>query len=144
MNYPVLINGTTYHWSEITTIILTKPVVGITGIKYSDKTEMKNVYGAGGRVIARGYGNEEAEASVTLLLEEVRELIKIAPNRRLSEIPPFDIIVVYTPTPSRFCTDVIKNCQFLDTNIDWKQNDTSKEVELKLITSNIEWGEPPV
>jgi hypothetical protein len=102
---------------------------------------MENVYGAGAHPVARGYGNIEATAKVTLLMSEVTAISASAPGQRLDAIAPFDVIVSYLPnTGLRIIHDKIRNCQFKGNSRAWKQDDTSKAVELELIVSHIEWG----
>jgi hypothetical protein len=56
MNGIPLINGQEYSWGDIQCIIAGVVLVGIKGIEYSDEQEMEEIYGAGNRPVARGYG----------------------------------------------------------------------------------------
>lgn len=140
MEYTPLINGTSHAFSDITIDILGVPVPGVVAINYSEKQEKVDNYGAGNRPVSRGYGKIEAEASITLLSEEVLALQKAAPNHNLMEIPPFDIIVTYLPKNStNITTDILKNCEFKQNARDTKVDDTKIEVQLELICSHIIW-----
>jgi hypothetical protein len=142
-NYTPLINGQSYGWGDIIINILGRDVVGRTAIMYSDDTEKENVYGAGNLPIARGRGATKAEASITLLMEEIIALQDIAPDRNLSNIPAFDVIVKFMPiVPGRIVTDIIRNCEFTGNKRDIKQGDKSIAAEFKLVTSHITWNKP--
>ena len=67
-----------------------------------------------------------------------------APNGRLQDIAPFDITVSYLPESGIITTDKIRNCQFDENKVDWKEGDLNQQVELPLIPSHIEWGQPKV
>lgn len=135
-----LINGLAYSWSQITCNILGRPVAGISKISYSEEQEMEDNYGAGNRPVSRGLGPIQASASITLDMNEVEALQAIAPNGRLQEIPPFDIIVTYVPGgQSRTVKHVIHNVQFKNNAREVEQGAMNIPVELELITSHISW-----
>jgi hypothetical protein len=139
MGKPIF-NGVAHAWANCTVNILGRDVVGIIAFDYSDDTEKDNLYGAGDMPIARGEGRYKAEASITLRMEEVLELQKLASDKRLQSIPFFDVIVQYmTKVPGSITTDIVRNCQFLSNKRSVKEGDKSIEVELKLITSHIDW-----
>lgn len=137
-----LVNGTRHTWASIRMNILGRTVDGVVAIKYSDKTNKTNNYGAGNKPVSRGKGNYEAEASITLYAYEVVAIQRaLGPNKNLADILPFDVPVTYLAegdeTP---VTDVIRNVEFLDNIRDMKQGDTKIEVPLNLICSHIDWG----
>jgi hypothetical protein len=136
----VLINGKTYGWVNTTINVLGRDVTGIMAMSYSEEKEMEDIYGAGNRPIARGEGKIKAEASMTLLSEEVIALQQASGGDILS-IEPFDLIVKYRQG-TKMVTDIVKNCQFLSNKRDLKEGDKSISVELKLITSHIIWSKP--
>jgi hypothetical protein len=136
-----LINGNEYSWADIVCSINGAPVTGITAIEYNDKRAVANVYGAGANPVARGHGNIESTAKVTLLMGEVEAIAAAAPKHKLDNIAPFDIVVSYIPENGlKIVHHKIRNCQFTGNSRAWKQGDTSKEVELELIPSHIDWG----
>lgn len=141
MNIPLtpLINGKSYEWSNIVLNILNTPFVGVTSLKYGEKQDMQNVYGAGSYPVSRGYGKVEPTASITLLMEEVQNIIAIAPLGSLQRIPEFDITVSYVDDSLTVVNHVIKNCRFMNNNIESSTGDTSIGIELELITSHIKW-----
>lgn len=141
MNGIPLINGNLYTWADITVLIGGVPITGIRGIKYSDKQEITNVWGAGRYPVGRGKGRITCEASVKLLVDEVRALASSSSTGRLQDLGVFDVQVSYIPDESgKIVHDVIHDCQFSEVELDWSEGDQSKEVDLPLICSRIEWG----
>jgi hypothetical protein len=141
MNGIPLINGNEYSWGDVALTVNGVPVTGCRAIEYAEKRTVENIYGVGSYPVGRGYGNIEVTAKITLLMSEVVALSDAAPNHRLDDVAPFDIIVSYLPVNGlKIVHDRIRNCQFVGNSRAWKQGDTSKEVELELIASNIQWG----
>jgi hypothetical protein len=134
-----LINGQSYSWSRIEFNILGATVAGITAIKYEDKQEMQNNFGAGNRPVSRGYGKIECEGSVTLEMAEVEALQSVSKTGRLQDIPEFDIIVAYVPESGPKRTHKLRNCRFKENKREIKTGDMTIEVEIPLMLSHIDW-----
>ena len=83
-------------WNSVKVVMLGRQVEGITALSYKDSKEKENIYGAGEFPVGRGEGNYKAEASITLLKEEVNALqLALGAGKRLTDIEPFDIPVMY-------------------------------------------------
>lgn len=136
---PPLINGKSHEWNDVTMNILGAPFITVTAIKYSDKYDIKDNYGAGPHVINYGYGNYSAEASVTIQFDEVETLINAAPLGRIQLIPPFDIIVTMVSPTFTTVKHKLRNCRFMDNTIDTKNGDQKIDVSLNLAISDIVW-----
>lgn len=127
-------------WNSITVNFLNRDCEGITSIKYTDTVAKENVYGAGRMPIGRSSGNYEAEASMTLYKEEVDAIKAALPSgKRLQDIEPFDITVVYENSQGRVVTDRIRNCEFTNDGVEVEQADGTIATEYTLIISHIEW-----
>lgn len=135
-----MINGTLYSWADVVVVIGGVPVTGITAIEYDDKQDIANVYGAGRFPIGRAKGRITTSAKINLLQEEVEAIQRNAPNGRLQDIAPFEIIVSYLPDNGIIVTDKIRNVSFTENARKWKEGQTASEVELPLLPSHIEWG----
>lgn len=135
-----LVNGMLYSWADIVTAISGVPVTGITGIEYADDQEVVNKYGAGRHPVGRAKGRITPTAKIKLYQEEVEALQRQAPNGRLQDIAPFDIIVTYIPDSGIVTVDKIRNCQFKSNSRKWNEGGTGQEVELDLVPSHIEWN----
>ncbi|MCR5697859.1 MAG: hypothetical protein K6G73_12875 [Marinilabiliaceae bacterium] len=141
MNGIPMINGNVYTWADITVLIGGVPITGITGVKYADEQEVENVYGAGRYPVGRAKGKITCTASLKLLIDEVRGLASKSPTGRLQDLGVFDVQVSYLPEESgKIVHDVIHDCQFSKTEVDWSEGDKSKDVDLELVVSRIEWG----
>ena len=135
-----LINGRAYGWADISLNILGREVIGSKAVSYSETQEKQNNFGSGNRPVSRGRGRIEAEASVTLHMEEVIAIQAIAPGRNLAKKRPFDIIVSYIDDSGNAVTDKLRNCEFLGNSREVSEGDMEIEVELELIISHIDWG----
>ena len=101
-------------WNSVKVVMLGRQVEGITALSYKDSKEKDNIYGAGEFPVGRGEGNYKAEASITLLKEEVNALqLALGSGKRLTDIEPFDIPVMYE-YKGLVMKDVIRNVEFTD------------------------------
>lgn len=133
-----LINGITWSYPSITTVILGNPIAGITAINYSDKQEITDNMGAGNFAVNRSFGGVKYEGSIKLMMEEVEALQAAAPNGRLQEIPEFNIIISFEQN-GRVATHTLTNCRFKDNLRDSKTGDMTVEVEIPLAIGQIKW-----
>ncbi|AFL98376.1 hypothetical protein [Ornithobacterium rhinotracheale] len=132
--------GKMQGWNKITINLLGRDVVGISELSYSDTTKKENAYGAGNMPVGRTEGNYEAKASITLYKEEVDAITKSLPSgKRLQDIEPFDIIVLYDKK-GEIRKDRINYCEFTGNSVEVKQNDGSISVKCELIVSHIDWN----
>jgi len=142
-NRPTIINkfGTMQGWNNITVNLLGRNVEGISAIAYDDTMTKENVKGAGGYPIGRSRGGYEATASITLYKEEVAAIqAMLPPGKRLQDIAPFDIVVVYENENGVIDTDIIRACEFTNNKRDVKTGDGTIAVELTLIISQVDWS----
>ena len=129
------INGQMYAWASITFSAFGGVLRTAQSIDYSDEEEMELIYGANKYPVGYGTGNVNYEGSITLLLDEVQELKRLSPTRRLQDLPAFPITVSYAVGSKRF-TDIII-AKFMAYNISTSQNDKSIPVELPLLVLSI-------
>jgi hypothetical protein len=76
-----------------------------------------------------------------MLMEEVNNIVSVAPNGRLYDIPEFDIIVTYTDVNLVPVVHVINNVRFKNNKVTTATGDTSIPVELDLVPSHITWNQ---
>ena len=136
----VLINGTAYSWAQITINIQGTPLYGVTAISYTETQEKTNNYGQGSNPVSRGRGRKEYESSITIRFGEMEALRNSIASRNLVDIPPFDITVAFIPNNADTNLPVVhtlKNAEFTTDGADITEGDTSIEVDLPLIISNI-------
>lgn len=136
---PIRINGHSREWADIQLSIAGGlPMVGITEINYSYTRNIQNIYGAGSEPVSVGYGAKAYDGSITLKMEEVDNLLAIAPNKDLTQIPSFSISVSWLDTENNIKVDVLKNVKFGNYEVKTKAGDTSTDVNIKLIFAGIE------
>jgi len=134
-----LINGKAYEYADITMVLLGVPILGTTAVEYGEEANIENIYGTGRYPINRGYGTVEPTAKVTVLMNEVMNIVSIAPNGRLHDIPEFDIIVSFTDVNLIPVVHKIRNCKFKKNMISAATGDTSIPIELDLVISHVEF-----
>lgn len=134
-----LVNGKSNEWADIVVNILGLPFAGVTKINYDDKQDMKNVYGAGNRPVSRIYGQFNPEASVTLLMEEVENILSIVPTGVIQAIPEFNIIITYTDPSMPTRVHTLRNCRFMSNPRSSERGTGEIECEMQLIISHVEY-----
>lgn len=134
-----LINGKQHEWADITINILGVPFITATSIDYSDEQEMKNVQGAGNRVVGRIYGSFTPQATIKILAKEVESLQAVAVGGVIQNIPEFNIIVTYTDAAMTPVKHTLRNCRFMKNGRTSSRGDGEIEVELPLIISHVEF-----
>lgn len=135
----LLINGTSYSWSQIKLNILGQNPQGFTAIKYNDELEIEDNYGGGQFPVSRGYGNYKAEGSITLHMSDIESLIQSAPDGMLQKIPPFDIVVSFLPEDGVIVNHTLIACSFMNNGRDMQQNSKLFTTELNLKIAKIKW-----
>ncbi|KAB4998369.1 hypothetical protein GAC71_21940 [Bacteroides thetaiotaomicron] len=118
-------------WNSVKVVMLGRQVEGITALSYKDSKEKDNIYGAGEFPVGRGEGNYKAEASITLLKEEVNALQLTLGSGNIPVMYEYKGLVM---------KDVIRNVEFTDNGVDVKQGDKSIATQFTLLPSHIDWN----
>lgn len=134
----VLVNGANYSWNSVTLVLFGIPVKGITKISYKRSQVKENNYGWGPEPISRGYGNKEYEGSLELYIDEWKRIIAASPQRDPTQIPWFDIPVVFGGTRLLPDRDILRACEFLEDPLEANQGDTKLVVTVPLIIGKID------
>jgi hypothetical protein len=135
-----LINGKSYEHADITMIVMGVPIVGLTAIEYGDDADIQNIRATGRFPISRTHGSVESTAKVTILMEDVMNIVAAAPSGRIYDIPEFDVIVSFTDTSLIPVVHKIKNCRFKNNKITSKTGSDAIAIDIDLVCSNIDWG----
>ena len=109
-------------------------------VKYKDAQDVTENYGAGRFPVSRGKGPIKSEANISIDRAEYNALVNAAPNKRLQDIPEFDITVSYVPDASAPVTDVIRNCVFKNGAGGAAEGDSNVVAELELAVSHIDYN----
>lgn len=139
MQAVALINGVNYSWSNASLVLFNVPVVGIEKIELEEKQNKTNNYGSGIYPTSRGYGNVEPSGTITLYYDEVKKIIDAAPNRKLTDIPAFDIPLILSSDKVPYMKIVARGVEFTSNSFKVNQGDTKVTVELPLIIAQIDW-----
>lgn len=132
--------GTLIGWNNITANALGRDIDGITEIEYEDEMEMNNEHGAGNYPVGQSMGNYTAKASMSMYVEETIGLQKsLPPGKRLQEIAPFDISVVYE-YDGVVLKDVLRNCRFKSNGRSTKQGEGKMIHKYELLISHIDYN----
>ena len=132
------VNGKIYSWVDIQFNIGGQNVSGITSISYGSEREKENIYAAGSEPIGVAYGQRKYDpVGISFVIAELNALKKAAPNRRIEDIPPFDLPVIYIDDDGRFTRVVLKNFDFTKETADFKMGDKGLEVKCEGIISGI-------
>lgn len=134
---PPLINGRAYGWADITCSPGGVPMNGITSIEYEDKQEMENIYGAGNRPVARGYGRVTYDGKMTISMEELEARQAVSSTGRIQDIPEFTIVVSYLPDGGKLVTHKLQYCRFKNNGRTVKEGDMKIEHQVDLVIGNI-------
>lgn len=120
-----MINGVNYAWGNLSWVIFGVPLIGITEMEYTRKRVVKNNYGAGDEPTSRGLGNFEYSGSITVYTDEIRAILKNAPNKSILEIPMFSATNIFSGDGVLYNTDKLKNISFTEDPFAAKQGDTA-------------------
>ena len=134
-----LINGKQEEFADITVNILGVPFVTVQSIEYSDTQDMKNVYGAGNRVVGRVYGNYTPSAKIKILSKEVASLQAVAIDGVIQNIPEFNIVVTYIDAAYAPVKHTLRNCRFMNNGRTSSTGDGEIVCEMDLIISHVEF-----
>lgn len=133
--------GVVTGWNSLTVNFLNQDVEGIQKLSYDDTVTLENVRGAGRYPIGRSEANYEATCSLSLLKEEGDAIMNALPaGMRIQDIPPFDIIALYTRKDGSIQKDIIRNVQFTNNGREVNQGDGSIVYEHTMICSHIDWN----
>jgi hypothetical protein len=142
-----MVNGQEYSWQDIQIAFLGRVVLGVTSIKYKEKTAREFIYGTGRKPIAYANGQTDSDGSMTLLQSDFEALVtamKAAyPNRTFTTLPPFDITTMFIPDMDnpKIVKDVIKDVLLTEYEKGGKVGDLNMPVELPFKCSEIKLQE---
>lgn len=131
-------NSEEYSWKDLSINILGRVLNGVTGLKYSEKTDIAPVYGRGQKPIALQSGNMSFEGEITLLQSEAIALQNAAKaaGKRVSQIS-FDIVASYA-IDTTINTDIVKGVKISDFEKALKQGDKNMEIAFKFMALDVQ------
>jgi hypothetical protein len=135
---PPLINGRAYDFASVTVIIGGVPFRGISAINYTEEQEKANNFGTGNSPVSRGRGAVDTSVSIDISMSEIEKIRDSAPEGRLLNLEPFDIIVTHG-NPQRPVSHTIKNCEFTNDGVEGSQGDTDLTKSFELVASHVKY-----
>lgn len=130
-----------YSWSDVSIVALGKKIAGARGVKYTEEQEKEPIYAAGNKPVAMGRGNKKYSAEIKILQSELEAIVKSAGGSP-TDIPPFDVIVAYTPKGSiGIVTDKLVSCEFINIEKGLNQGDKFMEVTMPLVLLDIKYNQ---
>lgn len=136
-----LINGVSFTFADLQLMIFGVPIIGLTGISYMDEQVMQANYSAGSKLpTSVGFGNITFDCSITMTMEAVQAIRKVAPNGRLQNIPFFPVGINFLPDSGLLVRHVLKNCRFKGTSQAPAPDQSQIEVTLPLFVSDIDYN----
>ncbi len=137
MALPVLINGVSYAWTNVTWAWFGLPLVGIKSISYEAVQKKELNYGAGVQPISESVGNYEYKGEIEIYLEEWNKIIQAAPLKDPLQIPRSSMQVIYGGSRVLAKVDTLQAVSFMNDPVMVKQNDTSIIVKIQLSIAGI-------
>lgn len=135
-----LVNGKAYEYADITCVILGVAIIQITSIEYGEDASVTNVYTTGRYPTSRVHGKIEPSAKMTILFDEIQNIMSVAPAGKLFNIPEFDIIVSYTDASLVPVVHTLKNVRFKNNMLKAATGDEAIPIDVDLVISHIDYG----
>lgn len=123
-----------YEWADVTALIGTRIVNGLTAIRYSSKQAKEAIYGKGNEPYAIQKGNKSHDGELTLAMSELLALKAESKTGSVLDLH-IDITVCYG-NPSQgdvMHTAKLLGVEFTDEPKEIKQGDTHSEHKLPFI-----------
>jgi hypothetical protein len=128
-----------YEWSDITVVTGNRDVIGIRGIKYTEKEEVEHLHAKGKYAHSIQGGNNTVEGEITVLQSEYEALVK-AGNGSVLKLRGLNIVCEYgNPTEGVApMVDIVHGIRFSEAGKDWKQGDKFKEITLPFLAIRVQ------
>lgn len=136
---PALIRGKSYENADITVNIGGVILTSVTAINYGEEDSIEGIWATGRKQSSYGVGQIKPSGSITILMEEMQNILSVAPNGRIQDLPFFNITISYTDLSLITVIHRLVNCKFKSNKIDSKTGDTSTPIELPLFIGDIKW-----
>lgn len=135
-------NSKEYGWTNVTVVLLGKPVEGIRGIEYKSKRAKELLFASGKKARGIQMGKKEYEGTITVLQSELIALQKAAKAKGYDDVTDleFDVIVSYISESGVVQTDKIVNASITEAPNSIKEGDLYSEHALPFIACDVEYN----
>lgn len=138
MAQQVLINGKAFSASDISVVVSGITIASINTLNIVETSDKQNNYGFAEQPTSRGRGTTEYTCSVEMDYVDVLKLKNIAPNRRLIDLPMFDVLAVLD-NGDRIARVRARNGEFLEDGIEVAGGDTQVSREYPVIIAGVDY-----
>lgn len=140
-NIPVLVNGVSKTHADITMVVDTQPIIGLTSINYADPQEITPNFSNANKMTSVGFGAVNPAASISFNLEAAEQIQAIAASHggRVQNIPFFDITLVFDSNEASglLIAHVLKRCRFKGRSLESQVDNTQIEETFELFVADI-------
>lgn len=126
-----------YEWSEVTIAVGGKIMIGVQGVRYSDRQELEPYYGKGNKPLGHARKNITFEGELRLMQFEYERLVDAAPMRDIKLLGPVSIVVCYLNPLARVVTDTLVTVKFTERSKEMNQGDGSMTVALPFVFNDL-------
>lgn len=127
-----VINTRNYDWNAVEIRLMGKILVSVEGVAWNHKQEKTAIYGKGSKAIKIARGNESVDGSLSLLQDELEQLLDAAPNGKVIDFDNVDIQVSFAENGVIVRYSIV-GVSFTEEPRDHKQNDPVGRVVLPFI-----------
>lgn len=141
-NLPVLVNGVSKTHSDITFVVDTTPIIGLTALNYEDPQTIEGNFSNANKMTSVGFGPVRPTANATFTLEAIEQLQALAANvgGRIQSLPFFQITVVLdNPEGGLFIKHVLKQCRFKGRSFASQADNTQIEETIEIFVADIDY-----
>lgn len=126
-----------YEWADVTLILGGRDIIGIRGIKYTEKIEREAIYAKGRNPHSIQSGNISYEGEITLLQSELDALIEAGGGSILSLSVDSEYNYGNPSNGDDLRTDRMEGMRFTESVKELKQGDKLMEISLPFIGLNL-------
>ncbi|WP_271783871.1 hypothetical protein [Aquimarina algiphila] len=130
-------NSREYEWADITVVLGGRPLLGITGISYSEEIEREAIYAKGRTPYSIQSGNIKYEGELTLLQSEVDALERSGGGSILSLSLNAEVVYGDPLQGNAITTKRIEGIRFKKSPRKMKTGDKFQEIALPFVALNV-------
>jgi hypothetical protein len=116
------INTRNYAWKDCEIRVGGRLLTSVQGVSWNTKQEKEYIYGKGTKPLAVKEGNEATEGTLTVLQDELEQMLDTAPDGKLTKLKNLDIQVAFSDEGAVVRYSII-GVSFTEEPHDHKQND---------------------
>lgn len=136
---PTLVNGKAYSYVDISVEIAGVRIVEVNSINYTVTQEKENHTGLSAKPVSRGRSFKEYSANMEMSLIEVEKLRNRTLTGDLTDLPMFNILVIFDNGVRR-TKHILRGCEFKDDGVETTRGDTNIVRTYDLIIADIDFN----